>query len=626
MAVSPLQVFRSNHPVIRFFASVELTVVLLIVIGIACIVGTLIPQAGSIGGSPESLYNLYVSRYGPRLHAIFNALSFYNLYYCGWFSALLLVLTVNMVVCSLRRLRWNRRQIGFQLTHLSIVFLLLGVLVGLNGQQGQMRISEGEESDTLSLGRPAKVANTLDQARQLTAELSGAGVPADVRLGFAIHLNDFELRRQSKPLDSILVQTARGGPVRSYNIAFQKSIGRAGGEPWDIEILETKPLRRLVSHVVESTSATAQPAAEIEFLAHDQPHTDWVFAGGPRQRRVLTEDFEIEYARCRTREQLDRLLAEKDIPTTTTPDSIAATWDQTGATTWPLRLGVEQPLAGTSLTVTVVRFVPHWMMDLQTKQIVSATAERKNPAIQVQVKQGAASELRWLFARNPAFHGQTKILGTALDLRFVEADLRRPNIVRLLASTDPKDRFVQRYRDGHLVETAPAEPGRSLFSSEGFEVRLARWLESAAIENRAEDDPEQFLARLRLRSRATGQAEEIELPSGEVQTRGPLRFLLQREYPIDQFISRVGVVEDGRTVLTKTVQMNDPLKYRGYTFYQSSYDAEAGAASRYTVLSVSRDPGVGFIYIGFGMLTVGLVVVFYVNPWLFRRRKEEEAA
>jgi len=624
LGFSPLQVFRSNNPVIRFFASVKLTVTLLIVIAVACIVGTLIPQADAVPGTPETVYAFYVKSYGPRLHVLFNTLSLYQLYSSWWFSLLLLVLTVNMIVCGLRRLRLHREQWGFQLTHLSIVFLLAGVLVGLNAQEGQMRIEEGEQSDTVRLGRHTRVADTLEQARLLKDEMETTGSQPLLRLGFALHLDDFQIRRQAKPLDALLVQSARGGPVLSYNLAFQRKVLRAAGESLDVEVLDTRPALHRVEEVVERDSSASEPAAEIEIVMQDHRHSSWVFGRGPRQRLSLTDNSEIEYRHCRTRQELDRLLAEKTLPTTSTADRIEVSWGSGEATTLPLGIGTEQPIAGDRLAVTVLRFVPDWKMDLQRREVYSASSERRNPAVQVRVGRGAASETRWLFARNPAFHGQRQFDVTTATLRYVEADLARPLLLRLLASDDSKERFIQRYANGQLVDNAKADPERRVALPDGVEVRVARWLGHAAMESREEEDPGSFMARLRIRDRTTGKTEELEAPSGEAMTRGRLRFVLDREYPIDQYISHVRAMENGQPVLTKAIQMNDPLKYRGYTFYQSSYESEAGDASRYTILSVKRDPGIWFVYAGFGMLTLGLVVVFYVNPWLRKRTRNAE--
>lgn len=40
---------------------------------------------------------------------------------------------------------------------------------------------------------------------------------------------------------------------------------------------------------------------------------------------------------------------------------------------------------------------------------------------------------------------------------------------------------------------------------------------------------------------------------------------------IKDYFSKLSVIEDGKKVLTKTIQVNDPLQYKGIWFYQSSY-------------------------------------------------------
>ena len=38
-----------------------------------------------------------------------------------------------------------------------------------------------------------------------------------------------------------------------------------------------------------------------------------------------------------------------------------------------------------------------------------------------------------------------------------------------------------------------------------------------------------------------------------------------------EYLSDLVVPENGREVLKKTIQVNDPLKFKGISFYQSSY-------------------------------------------------------
>jgi len=83
--------------------------------------------------------------------------------------------------------------------------------------------------------------------------------------------------------------------------------------------------------------------------------------------------------------------------------------------------------------------------------------------------------------------------------------------------------------------------------------------------------------------------------------------------PIKNFRSTVSFVEADKVVQTRTVQVNQPLSYKGYTLYQSGYNPEDLS---WSTLEVVRDPGVAVVYAGFALLMVGLLIIFYLNPWL----------
>ncbi|MCK4591649.1 MAG: cytochrome c biogenesis protein ResB [Candidatus Latescibacteria bacterium] len=80
---------------------------------------------------------------------------------------------------------------------------------------------------------------------------------------------------------------------------------------------------------------------------------------------------------------------------------------------------------------------------------------------------------------------------------------------------------------------------------------------------------------------------------------------------IKDYKSKLKVIDRGQIAAVKTVEVNDPLRYGGYTFYQHGYDDNN---SRYTVLQVVKDPGVPSVYAGFILLMVGLIFVSVVNP------------
>jgi len=77
------------------------------------------------------------------------------------------------------------------------------------------------------------------------------------------------------------------------------------------------------------------------------------------------------------------------------------------------------------------------------------------------------------------------------------------------------------------------------------------------------------------------------------------------------FISKVTILKDGQEIMRRDIRVNEPLRFSGYTFFQSSYDNEG---LNWSGLQVVKDPGVPVIYAGFILLISGLVMIFYLNP------------
>lgn len=213
-----------------FFASVRLTVILLLSLAATSIIGTFIPQ-----NKPPMEYLQAFGEFGFRL---LSALDFFDMYRSWWFRLLILLLVLNIIVCSVERLasirkilfvrnpnfrrsrflkakdavhfvddrkpeqladdyepllqrkfghtrradtegglslfaeKWRWTRIGVYVVHFSIVILLLGSLIGsIFGFEGFVNIPENETVDSIFL-------------RQ-----SGRSYP----LPFAIRCDDFEV-------------------------------------------------------------------------------------------------------------------------------------------------------------------------------------------------------------------------------------------------------------------------------------------------------------------------------------------------------------------------------------------------------------------------------------------------
>jgi cytochrome c biogenesis protein len=79
----------------KFFSSVKLAVVLLIILAIVSVIGTVIQQ----NEAPER----YLQEYSRATVDLFEMLGFFDMYHTWWFVLLLMMLTANLTVCTLDR-------------------------------------------------------------------------------------------------------------------------------------------------------------------------------------------------------------------------------------------------------------------------------------------------------------------------------------------------------------------------------------------------------------------------------------------------------------------------------------------------------------------------------------------
>jgi hypothetical protein len=110
-----------RNPIFEFFASLKLAVVLLAVIIVAAIAGTLY----------ESSFDAKVARA--------------YVYGAPWFNLWLLLLGANLTCSALSRWPWRKHHLAFLITHLGIITLLIGSLIGrIWGIEGTITLFKGE--------------------------------------------------------------------------------------------------------------------------------------------------------------------------------------------------------------------------------------------------------------------------------------------------------------------------------------------------------------------------------------------------------------------------------------------------------------------------------------------------
>ena len=68
------------------------------------------------------------------------------------------------------------------------------------------------------------------------------------------------------------------------------------------------------------------------------------------------------------------------------------------------------------------------------------------------------------------------------------------------------------------------------------------------------------------------------------------------------------------------ISMNEPLKYKGYTFYQASFQQDESGKPTTSILSVNYDPGRIWKYLGSLLVVLGSIMLFYYKKQIARKK------
>src|SRR6266480_760514 len=192
-----------RNPLFEFFASLKLAVVLLAVIIVAAIAGTIY----------ESSFDAKVARA--------------YVYGSPWFNIWLVLLGANLACSALSRWPWRKHHLAFLITHLGIITLLIGSLIGrIWGIEGTMTLFKGEaptnrllvdqrqlrvhDVDGIVKGYPAEFLHhppTPQHPRDLGLLANGA------HLGIIDYAPRIEAKLNPKPLNE------GGAPALHFTIA-----------------------------------------------------------------------------------------------------------------------------------------------------------------------------------------------------------------------------------------------------------------------------------------------------------------------------------------------------------------------------------------------------------------------
>ncbi len=292
----------------EFFASIRLTIILMLALAATSIIGTLIPQ----NKSPME----YLQAFGEFRFRLYNLLDFFDMYRSWWFRLLIVLLALNIIICSIDRLsalskilfvknpkfkpsrfrrvknkivfesrrtpadlekhyrgivkrgftffksgpvdngfylyaeKWRWTRFGVYVVHLSVVMLLIGSLVGsIMGFEGFVNIPEQESTDRIFLRNSSQPYQLPFEVRCEDFDVSfyDNGAPKE----FRSHLVIIENGKTVVEKDIIVNDPLR---YRGINF-FQSSYGKL--DPQHDHAAEAQPPEEIDLRVIDKVSGVA---------------------------------------------------------------------------------------------------------------------------------------------------------------------------------------------------------------------------------------------------------------------------------------------------------------------------------------------------------------------------------
>ena len=558
-------------------------------------------------------------------------------YRSWWFATLLGLLAGNIFATLVVRYPFSRRQIGFVLTHVSVLVTLAGALITASvGTNGHVSLLEGQTvrdfrvpTDTLT------IVNRASQARA-TAEFTSSAF------------------RGFKAVDYPRVPKVKRRIFRVISLGTLVDYPRVPElqlESLQVEVNRYLPDSVLSDRLVDD-DPHVNPAIEVSFSPTGRDAPTWLFANEPSTIGSTIARFRLVDTEAELAELLSGSLANE-----TTSDGIVEIEYEGTAHEISLAEGLarELPVGDTGYTVRILRYLPHASVGPDRK-LTNVSDDPINPAIEVELTgpDGVERLTQLAFAKYPDFgkmHGghqpeRFKVTfaapGTAepalpievlggpngeMHVRFRKdggpAVARELTVGVPIESSWPGRRFAVLRRFDHARTETVVAPREPVGKDRTPAVRLklisssstrGLWLQkyrpsTVAIDGSAYD--------LTYGDKAIPLGFEVTLN----------RFNIGR-YPGTMkprsFESHVSIV-DPHTGLTRNrvISMNNPTHHGGYTLYQSGYKPLDKRSVSF--LSVARDPGKPVVFAGYVGIMAGMIVVLGTRIVHRRSGSPEEA-
>jgi len=383
--------------IIDFFSSVKLAIFLIIILTLASIVGTLIPQ---MRGAEE-----YAARYG-QLSELLIRLEFTELYHSWWFIAFLFLFALNILICTLTRLSPKLRRTFNPNLEFKTETLLASKIQERFEKSRTLPESETELKKTLrSLHFQVKEHRKAGEihllARKKILGIFGSDI---VHLGLLVILIGGIISGFGGFRTNINISEGETVPILDADFKLKL-------DKFETEYHPNGSVKDWISTltIIEGESPRLTKTIEVNHPLSYKGHVFYQSSYGWDWQNPLLEIWAIE---------------------TSDPSSSKKTY---------LRLGEKENWEEENLEFTAVRFIPDFIID--GNQPRTRSLNPNNPAVFIEVFRGGERiSSGWIFSKFPDFSQMHS--GEESNFKFELKDIQAAQYSGIQMSRDPGVNFI----------------------------------------------------------------------------------------------------------------------------------------------------------------------------------------
>ncbi len=563
-----LKTLKKNS-IFKFFSSLKLAVILLVALAIILAVATFY----------ESIYDTKTAQY--------------LVYRSPLFAVFLGVLGLNLTCSALQRYPWKRVHLGFVVTHLGIITILIGSLVTMFwGVDGSLALEEGEKGSKVTIDQPVLYfGKDMQKIKEIPAEYRW-NRPSPGKTQYRYPLDD------SGKIFAV---------IDNYYHHAQ-------------------------AETVYTPDQEGMPALELRLY---NPNVDQKIWLTPADGKVPLGLAQLEFFRLVDDEAVAKfrkpaeLTGRGSLQILLQGEPLVVELDRVGDAPYPLE--------GSGATLKLLRYLPH--AAVEDGELISRTPEPINPAVEIELKTPEGTQNWLLFSLLPELNTRTSSSGAEFESRLLYNRKEKADERTLEIGLAPDQTLYYRLdgnRCGVFTDLDPIATGWMNLKAEkvSYLPRAKREKQLHEVFPKKGKEDKAPGPAIRLTLEGAGEQKPIWLERGDIRrlpdTAGedliigygyqtiPLDFEVElKEFRIgyDPGTTTAATYESDVEIdgVKHTIAMNEPYERGGCKVFQASY-SESTDGSMVSVFAVADDPGIDLKYLGSILLVLGIIIQFYFKP------------